>query len=158
TATECAVPAGNRAAGSATGLPAVLTVGTIWTRGLRSAAMTPSTGPVGVAREGAEERPPPRVNPTSADPPTPLSIASIVPSLASRIICVGAAMEFGLFLLHTFPAVSKITLQPRSKSWFGPSVSPAGWQSRTGKVASTVAVCGLILLTAPLRPEPSPGP
>src|SRR2546425_1480897 len=41
-------------------------------------------------------------------------------------------------------AVSKTTLQPRSRSWCGPRASPAGWQNFTRNVASTTSVWGLI--------------
>src|ERR1043166_10041447 len=74
----------------------------------------------------------------------------MLPLRASMItdsgFAAGAAPVASRF--HTLPASSDLTLQPTSRSPFGPTVSPAGWQKFTGYVASTTPAV-LMRLTAP---------
>src|SRR5437867_7236807 len=55
--------------------------------------------------------------------------------------------------------VSKTTLQPTSRSWCGPRVSPAGWQDSTENsgVSTAPLLCGSILTTAPSEPAAAGG-
>ena len=59
----------------------------------------------------------------------------------------GAAVV-GLAAVQGFPAVSKTTLQPSSRSSRGPRLRPAGWQFFTGNRVSRTPF-RLILPTAP---------
>src|ERR1700756_72070 len=58
---------------------------------------------------------------------------------------------------HLLPDRSKTELQPTSRSPFGPTARPAGWQKFIRYVFSATPLV-LICATAPVGPVPFPGP